>query len=279
LKAFHLAFALLVLALASPAGAQEPEFPALTGRVVDQADLLSESTERELSRRLARWEEQSSDQVVIVTLESLDGLEIEDYGYRLGRAWGIGVDEGTDGRGLDNGAILIVAPNERAVRIEVGYGLEPTLTDAMSGTIIRRGILPSFREGRFEEGIVQGTEGILSVLAGEPAEWMDRRERAGGREIADGEGGVPWPLVLFLLLFVLPSVLRGRRGVVFDSDRSRRRGYRGGTGDALAWIIASEIGRHAGRGGGSWGGGGGFGGGGFSGGGGGFGGGGASGSW
>jgi len=103
-----------------------PTFPTLTGRVVDDANLLSPEDEQTLTQELKDLEDKSSDQLVVVTLPSLQGYEIEDYGYQLGRHWGIGTKE------LDNGVLLIVAPNERKVRIEVGYGLEPILTDALS---------------------------------------------------------------------------------------------------------------------------------------------------
>lgn len=256
------------------------DFPALTGRVVDDAGILSPETEAELARRLAAWEERSSDQLVVVTVPSLGGRTIEDYGYRLGRAWGIGVDEGEEGRSLDNGAILIVAPDERQVRIEVGYGLEGTLTDALSSTIIQQGVLPAFRSGDYDAGVLAGVDGMLAVLSGETEEWMDRRRRAGSRAVADGEGQFPWPLVIFIVLFILPNIFRTRRGILYDSDPRRRRADAGA--DTLAWIIASEMMNNRPRGGGwssgGFSGGGGFGGG-FSGGGGSFGGGGASGSW
>jgi uncharacterized protein len=98
---------------------------------------------------------------VIVTLKSLQGNQIEDFGYQLGRHWGIGQE------GKDNGVLLIVAPTERKVRIEVGYGLEGTLTDALSKTIIEQEITPRFKRGDMGEGIVAGTDAILAVLGGE----------------------------------------------------------------------------------------------------------------
>lgn len=135
-------------------------FPKLTGRVVDQAGLLSVSTLHRLERELAAHERQTSNQVVVVTIKSLQGVRIADYGYRLGRYWGIGQ------KGKDNGVLLIVAPNERRVRIEVGYGLEATLTDALSKNIIETVITPRFKKGEMEEGIVKGTEAILAAIAG-----------------------------------------------------------------------------------------------------------------
>ena len=158
----------LVLALAflpwlAPAHA-EPNFPELTGRVVDDADLLSYPEEVAITADLKALEDKSSDQVVVVTLPSLQGYTIEDFGYQLGRHWGIGTKE------KDNGVLLIVAPNERKVRIEVGRGLEPLLTDAMSNIIINGAILPRFRSGDYAGGIKEGVKGIELVLTGDAAE-------------------------------------------------------------------------------------------------------------
>src|SRR5687767_12165911 len=114
----------LALLVAAPAFAQT--FPELTGRVVDQADLLNPQQEAELTQRLEALEKASSRQLVVATVTRLEDYPIEDYGYRLGRHWGIGQSE------ANNGIILLVAPNERKVRIEVGYGLEPIMTDALS---------------------------------------------------------------------------------------------------------------------------------------------------
>lgn len=138
----------------------EPTFPALTGRVVDGAGLLSAAEISELDAKLKTVEDSSSDQVVVVTVSSLQGYSIEDYGLRLGNHWGVG------SKALNNGVLLIVAPNERKVRIEVGRGLEATLTDALSKTIIDTSILPRFRTGDFAAGIKSGAEGIARALGG-----------------------------------------------------------------------------------------------------------------
>jgi uncharacterized protein len=147
-----------------------PQFPALTGRVVDDAHILSPGTVQTLDKMLADYERGTTNQVVVVTLSSLQDLPIEDYGYQLGRAWQIGQ------KGKDNGVLLIVAPKDKKVRIEVGYGLEPLLTDAISSKIVTGVILPAFRSGNMEQGIVGGTEAILSVLGGKglPAEASDQ---------------------------------------------------------------------------------------------------------
>ena len=239
--------------------AAEPTFPALTGRVVDEAHLLDGSARAGIERKLADLETKSGRQVVVVTLASLQGYEIEDYGYRLGRQWGIGQ------KGSNNGALLIVAPNERRVRIEVGYGLEGTLTDAVSRLIIENGILPRFRVGDFVGGIQRGVDDILQVLSGD-AEDFKRRANAQNRAPAGPQdlGQFVWVAIILglWLFFALRSLRSGRR-------RS-----------AMPWIIPmGGMGSPRGWGGGGFSGGGGFGGGGFSGGGGSFGGGGASGRW
>jgi uncharacterized protein len=214
-------------------------FPPLSGRVVDEAGLLDPATENTLTDMLEKHEAETSNQVVVVTLKSLQGDTIEDYGYQLGRHWGIGQ------KNKDNGVLLIVAPNERKVRIEVGYGLEGVLTDAYSSAIIHQFILPQFKQGNYQQGIVVGTQKILAVLQGTFKPEKPKARKKKKRSLA----GILY--VMFLIIFLL-----GMFG-----GRGRRRGtYYGGFGGG-------------GFGGGSGGGGG------FSGGGGSFGGGGASGGW
>lgn len=294
------AIALLLLAVsalfASPLAAQS--FPALSGRVVDQANILPADVEAQLTAQLEALEAQSTRLLVVATVNSLEGYEIEDYGYRLGREWGIGQE------GEDNGAILLVAPNERRVRIEVGYGLEGYLTDALSSLIIQNAILPRFREGDMPGGVVAGTQAIVSQLQLPPDEAARVASEAGQQRRSDQtDGGFPvgaliW-LIFMFLFFVLP-ILRGRsrrrkykkrkKGPWGKRD-SGRDGYDddddgwGRTArDIILWEVGSAIVRGALSDGDDWGGGGGFGGGfggggGFSGGGGSFGGGGASGGW
>ena len=137
LRCLGLVVAALAIALGcAVAQAAEPSFPALTGRVVDQAGILDAGVEARIDGKLQDLEQKTTTQLVVVTLRSLQGYDIADYGYRLGRHWGIGQ------RGKNNGAILIVAPNERRVRIEVGYGLEGTLTDAICQLIIDNANFP-----------------------------------------------------------------------------------------------------------------------------------------
>jgi uncharacterized protein len=256
---FSLVIALL---LVLPAAAQSKiDFPPLTGRVVDQANLLDPATEQALTEKLAALEASSTDQLVVVTVNSLQDQEIEDYGYQLGRAWGIGQKEN------DNGALLIVAPNERKVRVEVGYGLEPILTDAFSSQVIRNDILPAFRDGDYQAGVVKGVDALIAQLSLDPAE-AQARAQAAAAEQADTKDESIIPLVIIAGLFLFIFLIAMRSG----------RGRRSNVSSVLLWA-ASEALRNSGRGGGGWGGGGGFGGGGFGGGGGSFGGGGASGGW
>jgi uncharacterized protein len=262
---------LLVLVLwlaALPACAAEIRFPALTGRVVDDAQLLTPEQEQALTGKLATLEQQTGDQLVVVTLPSLQDQEIGDFGYQLGRHWGIGQKEN------DGGALLIVAPNERKVRIEVGYGLEGVLTDAYSSLIIRNDILPAFRQGDYAAGIIAGTDAVIAQLTADPAEAQTRAAEAKSAA-SEREKPILPALIIFLIFFFLFISLVGAA-----AGGRRRRGGKGGDGltPILIWA-ASEALRNQGRGGGDWGGGGGFGGGGFGGGGGGFGGGGASGGW
>jgi len=259
---------LLLAAVAAPAAAQT--FPPLRGRVVDAADLLNPQQEAELTARLEALETASSRQLVVATIPSLEDRPIEDYGYQLGRHWGIGQGE------ANNGTILIVAPNDRKVRIEVGYGLEPILTDALTHQIIQSDILPRFRENDYPGGIIAGTSALIEQL-GAPPEQAEQRALAAAeaqrrQDSGDGESPIGLIFWLIILFFVIIPMLRGgRRGKRYG--RRRRRGA-WGSSPVVIWGGGSDWG---GGGWGSSGGGGGFGG--FSGGGGSFGGGGASGSW
>jgi uncharacterized protein len=239
----------------------EPTFPELTGRVVDDAQLLGADDEAQLTADLKALEDKSSDQLVVVTVPSLQGYAIEDYGYQLGRHWGIGTKQ------LNNGVLLIVAPNEHKVRFEVGRGLEPILTDALSKIIIENAILPKFRTGDYAQGIKDGVRDTTKVLTGDAAE-VEQRAKAKARHDAD-DTTINWFMVIFWLFII--------SWFIWNLTRSARQvdGRRRGVGP----IFIPGPGWGGGGGGGSWGGGGDFGGGGFSGGGGDFGGGGASGSW
>lgn len=257
---------------------QALEFPQLTGRIVDNAELLSAETEKRLTDQLEEHERTTTNQVVVITLPSLQGTSIEDFGYQLGRHWGIGQ------RDKNNGVILLVAPNERRMRIEVGYGLEGTLTDALSKIIIERRMRPAFRDGRMEDGIVSGTEAILTVLLDEMPEDL-RRTAAQHFDYVSLA-----PIALFgslLVAQIIGTVTKRNKAVAV---------MLGGSAGVITWFLTRFIplsiffaifvfiwtigergsngGRSGGLGGGGW-----SGGGGFSGGGGSFGGGGASGGW
>ena len=284
--------------------AQAQTFPKFSGFVVDAADVLPPETEAELTAKLDALQRETKRQLVVATIPDLQGYPLEDYGNRLLRAWGVGLKD------VNNGAILFIAPNEpaghRGPRIEVGYGLEPILTDALSSIIINEQMMPRLKAGDVSGAMTAGTDAIVAQLRAAPEEAKARTDAAvaefdrthqvqrkqSGR--SGGSNGIPFGLIFWgviLLFVVLPMLGRGFGG------RGRRgpwggRRYRSGGSDwpIVLWSIANEIGRESSRGGwgggsggGGWGGGGdwggGGGGGGFSGGGGSGGGGGASGSW
>ena len=240
--ALRLPLFLLLCAWAWLAQAQ-PALPALSGRVVDQAQMLDAATEARLTEQLAAHEKASGEQLVVVTLANLQGLPIEDFGYQLGRHWGIGEKD------KDNGALLLVARDERKLRIEVGYGLEGRLTDAQASVIINQVITPAFKSGDYAQGISDGVTAMLQVLGGEPLAEVERADGAKEEQ--------PPALLFFILMMVVMGLIGGGGG-------------RGRRGALAAGLLGASLGR------GGFGGGGG---GGFSGGGGGFGGGGASGGW
>jgi uncharacterized protein len=266
------AIGLIVVVLLALTGqaALAQSFPKLTGRVVDQADLLNPAQEAALTAKLAGLETRTNRQLVVATLDSLEGYEISDYGYRLGRNWALGQD-GDGESEKDNGAILIVAPNERKMRIEVGYGLEPVLTDGLSSSIIRNDITPAFKAGDFPAGINAGVDRIITQLelpADEAAKVAAEAQQSRGQEEGFPLGAIIF--MLFIIFFVVLPIIRSLNG---GGKRHRRRGY---GGPVIIWG-GSDWGGGSSGGSSSWGGGGGFGG--FSGGGGSFGGGGASGGW
>ncbi len=236
--------ALLLLVCAALAA---PDFPQLTGRVVDTADLLDAGTEASLTEKLDALEKQTTNQVVVVTLKSLGGETIETYGFQLGRHWGIGQKD------QNNGALLIVAVKERKVRIEVGYGLEGTLTDALTKIIIDSAIVPRFKVGDFAGGNSAGTTDLIKALTGGKETLMARRPTSASY---DDTIDTIFTIIIFLIIaYHIYIVFSGRKSIFSGSGRSSSGGWSSG--------------------GGGWsGGGGGFGGGGGS-----FGGGGSSGGW
>ena len=251
---------LLALSFLAPTARAAPTFPPLTGRVVDDAHVLSPQTAADLTNKLADLETKTGRQLVVVTLTDLQGYDIEDYGYQLGRTWQIGQ------KGQNNGVLFIVVPSEHKVRIEVGYGLEPILTDALSSVILQEQVLPKFRAGDVQGGVVAGTDALIQQLSLDQASAQANVQKA--TRAAQPHGAPFGAIFTIVILFIVFSSL------------FRRHWGGGGLGWLLPMMILSS-GSRGGWGGGSWGGGGGggFGGGGFSGGGGSFGGGGASGSW
>jgi uncharacterized protein len=252
LKRAALAVAIM-LAFAGAAFAA-PTFPALTGRVVDDAHVLTPEVQAQLTQQLADLETRTTRQLVVVTLPSLQGYEIEDYGYQLGRAWGIGQKK------LNNGALFIIAPSEHRVRIEVGYGLEPVLTDALSSVILNTTVLPKFKSGDMQGGIVAGTDAIVKQLLLDAPAAKAQVAAADQQQTSDGDdsgGWFNWGLVVVIVIIFLVVY-----GWLF-----------GGSGLAsLGFFVLSGLLSGGGDSDSD-------GGGGFSGGGGSFGGGGASGSW
>ena len=260
--------------------AQAQTFPQLTGRVVDQADLLRPEQEIDLTSKSEALEARTGRQFVVATVKSLEGRTIEDYGYRLGRHWKIGDEK------RDDGVILLVAPKERKVRIETGYGARVFLTDAISSLIINQHILPRFKAGDMPGGIVAGADQIVRTMSLSPDQAAQRSAEAQAQqkrmESSRQEGGVPIFFIAIIFFFVVLPMLRGLGGG--RGRRYHRRHRRGGIDPFVVLWGLNELSRgsRGGWGGGGWGGGGGGGwggGGGFSGGGGSFGGGGASGGW
>src|SRR3989338_10513453 len=252
-------FAYLSLALISILAplslASALEVPPLRGRLNDLAGLLPAERARALEERLARFERETGHQVALLTIPSLQGEDIEGFSIRVAENWKIGK------KGFDNGVILLIARDDRKLRIEVGYGLEGVLPDALASRIIREVVVPRFRASDYAGGIEAGVEAIQKTVRGE-----NIPETARPRTGSKNNLFFSTLFILFLpLLMVFMMVLEGRR-------HARRAGFWSGRGRRPAYW-------DSGFGGGGSGGEGGFGGGGFSGGGGGFGGGGASGSW
>ena len=219
-----------------------PDFPKLSGRVVDQANVLSRQSEQQIQQLSQAHEQATGNQVVVATVADLQGYDIADFGYQLGRHWGLGQKD------KNNGVLLLLAKKERKVRIDVGYGLEGILTDAISSNIINAVMLPRFRTGQIEQGLVEGTHSVIQALGGEYQMRAGTKSRSGTRINA--------PSIVVIIIFLLQFLGGLGRG------RRRRGGF---------FFLPMGVG-------GSRRGGGGFGGG-FGGGGGSFGGGGASGGW
>lgn len=302
LRRLMLALALLFAWTAAPVAAQT--FPKFSGFVVDDADVLPPDVEASLTAKLDALQKDTKRQFVVATIRDMQGYPLEEYGYRLGRAWGVGLNN------ADNGVILFVAPNnpagQRGPRIEVGTGLEPILTDAFSSVVINEQMMPRLRDGQLPAAVEAGADAIIAQLRASPEEAQAKVtaaitefDAAQKKTSSRSSGGsFPWPVLIpigIVMFFMFAGGMSGGR-------RGRR--YRNAAGDILPvvlWSVAEQVVRHSfdddgdggdWGGGSSWGdsgsswssggdsGGGGWGGGGFTGGGGGgFSGGGASGSW
>ena len=232
--------AVLILCLSS-AVAVALDFPALSGRVVDQAGVMTAEAKSDVEAKSKTLEDKSGIQLVVATVKSLQGSDIETYANQLFRFWKLGEAQ------KNNGVLLLVAPTEHKVRIEVGYGLEGTLTDALSSLIISSAIVPRFKTGDYSGGIERGVDGIISVLTGDSADWQ--RKVNVRKEDTSSDFDKLFPILFFVIIIFIVWYLRRHAGTPY-----------GGGGWGSGW------------------GGGGFGGG-FSGGGGSSGGGGASGGW
>lgn len=247
----------LFLALFGMRAEPEVQVPKNEGWVTDLAGILDDREEAQLEALMESYKSGSSHEIALLTVPSLEGESIERFALEVGRAWGIG-------GGSNNGALLVVSTGDRAMRIEVGRGLEGNLTDLISGRIIREVMRPRFKSGEMAVGVSEGILAIHSAIGGD----YGPIERSRGRRSSRRRGGGN-TVFIFLIAFVV-LMGRGRRGGP---------GGRSGLGSVLPWLI---LGNMSGSRGSSFGGGGsGGGGGGFSGfgGGGGFSGGGASGGW
>jgi uncharacterized protein len=279
--------AALAGALIGPSAAVAQEVPALDGRVNDRAGLLSSAEASRLESTLAAYEKETGHQFALLTLPSLDGYPIEDWGIRVAEAWQLGSAD------RDDGLIFLVAPNERKMRIEVGYGLEGAIPDAVAKRVIADYVAPLFREGDFARGIRVGFEELMRAAEGEALGPPVTDFGTPGRSRGAPRGSSPIASLISLGLFasfflarvfgfLLPGFILAMFGLQFGILGAGL-GFLLGAGFGLLFMRGGGPGFFffpgGGYGGGFSGGGGGFGGGGFGGGGGGFGGGGASGDW
>jgi len=249
------AFCLIFCLVAAGLRAEGVTFPVLTGHVVDQANLLSPQVRQSLEKKLADLEEKSGIQFVVATIASLQGQEIEPYANDLFRHWGLGE------KTKNNGVLMVVAPKEKKIRIEVGYGLEGTLTDALSKIVIVNAIAPRFKAGDFAGGVTRGVDDVITILTTDSSEWTKKPQVRPDNPESDFDAVLPF-LIVALVIFVVWSSSRGG---------GRGGGRRGGGPFIILPGPGWSGGGSGGSSGGDWGG--------FSGGGGSSGGGGASGDW
>ncbi len=218
------ALLLFALSLWVIAASAQPSLPSLTGRVVDNANILDAATRAQLSAQLEAHEAETSNQVVVATINSLEGYDVADYGVQLARHWGIGTSE------KNNGVVLLVAPAERKVRIEVGYGLEGALPDGMAGDIIRKRILPKFRENDYPGGVKSGVNSVLSAIAGE-YEYVPSSKRSGKQTGLNAI--VP---IIFISIVLISQVARRK----FNNRRVSHAIVPGGFVGMMALIISNN---------------------------------------
>jgi len=180
------------------------QFAQLDGRIVDRAGLLDADSTATLKHMLDSHEQQTGEQIVVVTLDSLHGNTLQDFGYQLGRHWGVGE------KGKNSGALLIVVPKAHQVRIEVGYGLEDRLTDAQSSVIINQVIIPPFKQNRFAQGITAGVNAMVQVLGGKPVHGKVSQK--------NWVGWIFGLAALFVLVIGFVVIKYGRRTTSSDDD-------------------------------------------------------------
>jgi uncharacterized protein len=258
-------FTLLFLFIFNTFALAQPAYPPLTGRIVDGANLIAPDARQRIEAKLKAHADKTTDQIAVATVPSLQGVGIEDFANGLFRFWKLG------DRDKNNGALLLVAPTERKVRIEVGYGLEGALTDALSKVIITTAIAPKFKTGDFAGGIEAGVDAILSTLTGDAEEWQ-RRALVRSDESSTLETIAVFMAMAFIFILIV-AFLREFGG----TGAARRHRMRDGRWVTLPSTGSSSSGWSSGSSGGGWSSGSGSGG--FSGGGGSSGGGGASGDW
>jgi len=196
------------------------DFPALSGRVVDEAGVLDAGTREQLRAKLAALEARSGTQLVVATVKSLRGNSIEDYANRLFRRWQLGQ------KGTNNGVLLLHAPAERKIRIEVGYGLEGTLTDAATKYIITNSITPRFKANDFSGGMTRGVDDILKALSGDE-EFKQRIAAPAHNPLSD----IP-PFVFVFIAVVLFIIIRAIVTGGGPAQRGRRAGARSSGSDS-----------------------------------------------
>jgi len=174
------------------------DFPPLTGRIVDAAGVIPDATKAALEPKLQALEQKSGIQLVVATVASLDGDEIEPYANALFRNWKLGEKD------KNNGVLLLIAPNQHRVRIEVGYGLEGTLTDALSKIIISNAMAPRFKAGDYGGGVERGVDDIVTVLTTDASEWQKRPDLRLDHRDSATDSLTPWiVLALFVVIVIL----------------------------------------------------------------------------